>query len=137
MKLESKIGKKDCKDEQIYNFLTNFDNLKSLVPQDKIKDWQSNKDSCSFTVDPVGKTGFKIIDKEPFKLIKLTSLDKMQYSFQFWIQLKELSENETAIKLTMDVDINPMMAMMAKGPIKKFLDTLVERMEQIDYSASA
>ena len=133
MKLESKIGKKNTKDEQIYNFLTNFDNFKHLVPQDKIKDWQSDENSCSFTVDMVGKTGFKIIEKEPFKLIKLTSIDKTQYSFSFWIQLKAMTENETAIKLTMDADINPMMATMAKGPVKKFLDTLVERLEKIDY----
>jgi len=136
MKLESKIGKKVTKDEQIFNFLTDFDNFKSLVPQDKVKDWSSDENSCSFTVDPVGKTGFQIVDKEPSKLIKLTSIGQTQYSFTFWIQLKSLSDEETAIKLTMDVDINPMMAMMAKGPLKKFLDTLVDRMEQIDYSTN-
>ena len=134
MKLESKVGKKHAKDEQIYNFLTNFDNFKNLVPQDKVKDWESNENSCSFSVDIVGKTGFQIIEKEPFKLIKLTSLDNTQYNFQFWIQLKALSENETAIKLTMNVELNAMMVMMAKAPIKKFLDTLVDRIGQIDYS---
>ncbi len=133
MKLESKIGKKNTSDEKIFNFLTNFDNFKDLVPPDKVKDWESDEDSCSFTVDMVGKTGFRIIEKEEYKLIKLTSLDETQYSFKFWIQLKSLAEMETAIKLTMDLDINPMMAMMAKGPLKKFLDTLVERMELIDY----
>ena len=133
MKLESKIGKKNTKDEQIYNFLTNFDNYKHLVPQDKVKDWQSDENSCSFTVDMIGKTGFQIIEKEPFNLIKLTSLDKTQYSFSFWIQLKALSESETAIKLTIDAKLNPMMATMAKGPAKKFLDTLVDRLEKIDY----
>lgn len=133
MKLESKIGKKATKDEQIFNFLTNFDNFKSLVPQDKVKDWQSDETSCTFTVDPVGKTGFQIVEKEASKLIKLTSIGQTQYSFQFWIQLKALSETETALKLTMDLDINPMMAAMAKGPLKKFLDTLVDRLEQIDY----
>jgi carbon monoxide dehydrogenase subunit G len=133
MKLESKIGRKNIKDEQIYSFLTNFDNFKDLIPPDKVKDWESDETSCSFTVDPLGRTGFKILEKEPYKLIKLTSQNDTQYSFKFWIQLKSVSDNETAIKLTMDVDINPMMAMMAKGPIKKFLDTLVDRMEQIDY----
>ncbi len=133
MKLESKIGKKNASDEKMYNFLTNFDNFKDLVPADKVKDWESDEDSCSFTVDMVGKTGFKIIEKEEYKLIKLSSLDSTQHNFNFWIQLKALSETDTAIKLTMDVDINPMMAMMAKGPLKKFLDTLIERMELIDY----
>lgn len=134
MKVESKISKTTATDEQIYNFLTNFDNIKELVPQDKVKDWHSDENSCTFTVDPIGKTGFQIIEKEPHKLIKLTSADHTQHKFQFWIQLKALSEEETAIKLTMDADINPMMAMMAKGPLKNFLDTLADKMTQIDYS---
>jgi len=133
MKLESKIGKVQEKDEKIYLFLTDFDNFKSLIPADKVTDWQSDKDSCRFKIDPVGETGFKIIGKEEYKMIKLTSLDQTQYSFNFWVQLKMINDLETAIKLTMDVNLNPMMQMMAKKPIKQFLDTLVDQLCKIKY----
>lgn len=133
MKLESKIGKVNSSDEKIYNFLTDFNNFKELVPEDKIKDWESTEDSCSFTVDMVGKTGFKIVEKEPFKLVKLTNLEDTQYNFFFWIQLKPVSENETAVKLTMDVELNAMMAMMAKKPIQNFLDTLVDQVKKMNF----
>lgn len=133
MKLESKIGKVEQADRKIYNFLTDFNNFKDLVPQDKVKDWESDEDSCRFKIDPVGQTGFKIIEKEPYTLIKLANLSQTAYDFSFWVQLKQIAPEETAIRLTMDVNLNPMMAMMAKKPIQNFLDTLVDQLKKVNY----
>ena len=133
MKLESKIGKVEQVDRKIYNFLTDFNNFKDLVPQDKVKDWESDEDSCRFKIDPVGQTGFKIIEKEPYKLIKLANLSQTAYDFSFWVQLKQIAPKETAIRLTMDVNLNPMMAMMAKKPIQNFLDKLVDQVKKVNY----
>ena len=134
MKLESKIGKIETPDEKIYNFLTNFDNFKQLVPSDKIKDWQSAEDTCTFTVDPIGKTGIKIVEKDPFKLIKLSGIDNKPFDFKLWLQLKKLDENSTAIKITIDVDLNPMLQTMAKKPLQNFIDTLVDQLAKVNYT---
>ncbi len=126
MKLESKIGTILHSDERIYNFLSNFNNFKYLIPADKIQDWQSDENSCSFRVNPVGSLGFKIVEKEPFKMIKLTSHEKSSFNFTFWVQLKQQSENTTHIKLTLDAQLNKMMEMMAQKPLQGFLDKLVD-----------
>ncbi len=133
MKLESKIGKVEETDEKVYNFLTNFDNFKHLVPADKVKDWQSSVDSCTFSVDTIGKIGFKIIEKEPFKLIKLSGIDNKPFEFKLWVQLKKLEEKLTAVKITIDVDLNPMLQMMVKKPLQNFIDTLVDQLGKISY----
>lgn len=128
MKLESKIGKIETTDERIYNFLTDFDNFKHLIPSDKIKNWQSDETSCSFTVDPIGNTGVKIIEKEPYKLIKLKNLEESSMNFTFWVQLKMLSDTDTRIKLTLEANLNPMIQAMAKKPLQEFLDKLVDQL---------
>lgn len=133
MKLESKIGKIESSDQKIYEFLTNFNNFQQLIPADKIKDWEADENSCSFSIDPVGKTGFKIIEKEPYKMVKLTNKEQTAYNFFFWVQLKQVEENQTAVKLTMDVDLNPMMQMMAKKPLQNFLDTLVDQLKKLNF----
>ncbi|MGD2034327.1 MAG: SRPBCC family protein [Bacteroidales bacterium] len=133
MKLESKIGKIVNTDEQVYNFLTDFNNFKNLIPEDKISDWESDEDSCSFSVNPIGKTGIKIVEKEPFKLIKLASLEEDKYNFTFWVQLKMVEENDTRIKLTLKADLNPMIQMMAKKPLQEFLDKLVDQLVKYDF----
>lgn len=133
MKLESKIGKIDQKDETVYNFLSDFNNFKNIIPADKVKNFSSTSDSCSFTIDMIGETGFRIIEKEPFKLIKLSSLEKSKFDFKLWIQLKDLENKTTAVRLTMEVELNPMLEMMAKKPLQNFLDTLVEKISELKF----
>ena len=133
MKLESKIGKIENTDERIYNFLTDFNNFKHLIPADKIKNWQSDETSCSFTIDPIGNTGVKVIEKEPYKLIKLTNLEESKMDFTFWVQLKMLSETDTRIKLTLEANLNPMIQAMAKKPLQEFLDKLVDQLSKYNF----
>jgi carbon monoxide dehydrogenase subunit G len=134
MRLESKIGKIPAKNSDVYNFLTDFDNFKNLIPADKISDWKTEGDTCTFSVSPVGKTGFKLVEKEPNKLIKLSNLEDTSYNFFLWVQLKEIEPEITAAKLTMEVQLNAMMEMMAKKPLQEFLDKLVEQLTKIKYA---
>jgi len=133
MKLESKVGKIENTDERIYNFLADFNNFKHLLPPDKIKNWQSDDSSCSFTVDPIGNTGVRIVEKEPYNLIKLTNLEESNMNFNFWVQLKMLSETDTRIKLTLEANLNPMMQTMAKKPLQDFLDKLVDQLIKYNF----
>ena len=63
-KYTSKIGKINKSDQLIYNFLTDFNNIKSVIPEDKVKDFEATEDTCRFSVDAVGQAGLKIIEKE-------------------------------------------------------------------------
>lgn len=128
MKLESKITKITSSDERIYNFLTDFNNFKDLIPADKIQNWQADENSCRFSINPIGETGVQIIEKVPHKLIKLTGIEDSKFNFTFWVQLKQVAENDTRIKLTLNADLNPMLQMMAKKPLQDFLDKLADQL---------
>lgn len=127
LKLESKIGETASSDKAVYDFLSDFNNFKDLIPADKVKNWESTSDTCRFQADVVGDIGFKIIEKEPYKLIKVTGDENSKFDFFFWVQLKPREGNGTWIKLTLHANINAMMQMMAKKPLKGFLDMLVDR----------
>lgn len=128
-KYTSKIGKINKPDQLIYNFLIDFNNLKSVVPADKVRDFEATEDSCKFKIEGVGQAGLKIMEKEPFHLIKITSDGKSPFSFFFWIQLKPVNEsaNETAIRLTIDANLNPMMKMMVGKHLQTGIDTILDR----------
>ncbi|MBN2484841.1 MAG: SRPBCC family protein [Bacteroidales bacterium] len=133
MRIESKVGKIPRKDETVYNFFSDFDNFKSLIPADKVKNFSSQGDSCSFSIDMIGDTGLKIIEKEPYKLIKLSSPGQSKFEFKLWIQLKDLGDETTAVKLTLETFLNPMLEIMAKKPLQNFVDTLADQLGRIDY----
>jgi len=129
LKVESKIGKIDNSDENIYHFLADFNHFNSLVSQDRMKNWEATRDTCKFTLDGLGDIAMKIVEREPYNLIKVTGDETSNFNFFFWIQLKKMAEMDTRIKLTIHADINPMVQMMAKKPLQKFLDLLVDQLE--------
>lgn len=132
-KIESKIGKINGSSEKVYTFLSNFNNYSHLIPPDKVKNWQATEDQCHFAVEGIGESGLRIIEKEPFSLIKITGEEGSKFDFFFWIQLKEAATNNTKIKLTIKADLNPMLKMIAAKPIQTFVDSLIDQLEKIPF----
>ena len=94
IKLESKIGKIQNTDENAYNFLSDFNNFNKLIPEDKIRNWESSENSCRFTADGIEEARMQIVEKEPFRLIKVFSEVNNKIDFNFWIQIKQVHEND-------------------------------------------
>ena len=132
-KIESKIGKVKQPADKIYKYISDFNNFQSLIPEDKVKDFESTEDTCRFTVEGIGQAGLKIIEKKPFSLIKISSDEQTSFDFLLWIQIKEVEPADSRIRITTEVNLNPMMAAMAKKPLKNFMDTLVEQAEKLNY----
>jgi carbon monoxide dehydrogenase subunit G len=130
-KFESKTGKSELSDEKLYTFLSNFNNFKTFIPADKIGNFESTEDSCKFSVPVVGEMKLAVTEREPYKTLKVSGSGMGNQSFLLWIQLKQMAENDTRIKLTMKADLNPMIKMMASKPIQEFLDKLVDAIVKI------
>lgn len=133
-KIESRIGTIQHSDKKIFEFLSDFNNFEQLIPADKVKNWVSDGESCSFNVDGIGSVGLRIIEKEEFKLLKISSEGKSPISFQMWIQMKQVEENDTRVKITVDPKVNALLMGMVKKPLKDFSDVLIDRLEKLSFS---
>ena len=51
--------------------------------------------------------------------------------FTLIANIDTVSENSSDVKLDFEGDFNPMMAMMIKGPITKFIETLAQNMGKL------
>lgn len=105
-----------------------------MIPPDKVKNWQASEDHCHFTVEGIGEAGLKIVQKEPFTLIKITGEEGSKFDFYFWMQLKERAIDDTRIKLTVNANLNTMLKMLATKPIQTFVDSLVDQLEKIPFN---
>ena len=103
--------------------LSNLERIKDRIPQDKIKDFEFDNDSCSFAVDPVGKIRFQIVEREPNKTIKFTTTNSPVPLF-LWIQLKQVAENDTKLKITVRADLNPFIKPMVSKPLQDAVDKI-------------
>ncbi len=120
---------------KIFEFLSDFRNYEQLIPEGRVKNWTADGNSCHFSVDGIGEAGMKIIDREPYTTIKFSGDGPYSIDFNLWIQIKEVAENDSRIKLTLKAEMNNIMASMAKGPVRQFLDILVDYLEKLDYTS--
>lgn len=136
---ESKQEKAECNETEIYGLLSDLNNIEKIkdkIPQYKIKNLEFDADTCRFTVDMVGQIGLRIIERDPSKTIKFAA-DQSPVDFNLWIQLKQVEENDTRIKITVKADLNPMMKMIAAKPMETFVNKLAEILSKLPYKELA
>ncbi|MDL2266279.1 SRPBCC family protein [Parabacteroides sp. OttesenSCG-928-G21] len=122
-------------DEVIFSMLSDLSNLervKDRIPEDKLKNVEFDKDSCSFSVDPVGNINFQIVEREPNKTIKFTTTNSPVPLFM-WIQLKQVEANDTRMKITVRADLNPFIKPMISKPLQDALDKIAEVLARLPY----
>lgn len=123
---ESKIVAIHRKSEDVYRVLSDFRLFTPFIPTDKLEGWTAQEDSCSFIINGVGQTGLKIVEKEPFKTIKVTGDGKLPFEFFLWVQLVAANPNDTRMKLTLKADLNVMLKMMLQKQLAEGIDKMAE-----------
>ena len=122
-------------DDKIFAMLSDMSNLervKDRIPQDKLKDFTFDTDTCSFTVDPVGPIQFQIIEREPNKTIKFSTTNS-PVPLLMWIQLKQVADNDTKLKMTVRADLNPFIKPMVSKPLQEAVDKISEIIARLPY----
>jgi hypothetical protein len=126
---ESDIKTIFSNEEVVFGILSDLKNLEKLGSNpaltDKAKDLKFDSDSCSFSVEGFGKVGFRIVEREPFKTIKLDS-EHAPVQVNVWIQLKEVDENKTAMKLTLKAELPTMIKMMVDKKLKEGINAIAD-----------
>lgn len=131
--------------ETVFNYLSNFENLSTFVnegllqkvseqiPQIKISDFTSDKDSCSFRIAGFGLAGIRIVEREPFKTIKIESSGSLPLSIILWIQLLPVEDYQCKIRLTLDADMNMMIKMMVGKKLEEGINQLADVLARLPY----
>ena len=126
---ESDIKTISSNEEVVFGILSDLNNLKPILEKtpisEKIKDLQFQTDSCSFIAEGFGKIGFKIIEREPNKTIKLQS-EHAPVEINVWIQLKQRDVNVTQMKLTLKADLPVMIKMMIDKKLKEGINLIAD-----------
>ena len=129
IKLESKIGKLNSDCDRIYNLLSDCNNFQKITANDRIKDWHSDSDSCSFAINEVGSVVFRIVERRPNELIKFSVENAQAENIFLWMQLKSVTACDTRVKITAKLDVNPVMSVFITKPVKNLLNKIVETLE--------
>lgn len=117
---------------RVLSDLSKLDLIKEQIPEDKIKDFRFDSDSCSFRVDPVGEVRFRVIEREPSKLVKFKS-ENLPFDVFLWIQLVQKAEKDTKMKITLRANLNPFIKGMVSKPLEEGLAKISDVIASLPY----
>ncbi len=115
--------------KEIFDFLSDFNNFQKLMPE-QVVEWKSTADECSFTIKGMATLGMKIVEKTPNSLIKVVKNGSAPFDFSMSCMIDDLQQ-QCAVQLAFDADLNPMMKMMASKPLTNFLNILVNKLKEL------
>jgi len=132
-------------DQIIFNYLSNFENLSKYVnegllakmteqvPQIQISDFESDADSCRFQISGMGQAEIRILERDPFKTIKIGSSGSMPVEITFWIQLLPVSAYETKLRLTLSAEMSMMIKMLVNKKLEEGINRLADMLASLPY----
>jgi len=128
MKIETTHELINAQTKEIFTFLSDMNNFKTLFPQDKIENWEATNDTCTFKIKGMANIGMKRVASTPNTLIYIDSYGKVPFKFTLNIYLKE-TDNKTESYLIFDANINPFMKMMVEKPLSQFFGYVLHQLK--------
>ncbi|UGS22801.1 SRPBCC family protein [Flavobacterium channae] len=130
MNLESPKVKVAKSAEYLFNALNDVKNFEKLMPENIAK-FEVIDENC-FEFGLKGMPEIKLVKKggTPNSQVVLGAASS-KLPFTLTGNLNAIDTDNTEVQLAFEGDFNPMMAMMIKGPITKFIETLAQNMGKL------
>lgn len=130
MNLESPKVNVEKSADYLFTSLTDVKNFEKLMPDSIAKFEVLDENAFIFGLKGMPEIKLKMKDKvAPNKVVLGAASDKLPFTLT--ANINSLTPNTSEVQLLFNGDFNPMMAMMIKGPITKFIETLAQNMNKL------
>lgn len=130
MELKSKKVTVQKSANTLCEYLCDVVNFEQLMPENISKFEVIREDAFVFALKGMPEIALEVKEVfKPNKVVLGAISDKIPFRLES--RITELSDSSSEVELIFSGDFNPMMAMMIKGPITKFLETLATNMEKL------
>ena len=131
---ESDIKTLACGEQEAFGLLSDLSRLAAFkdapgAPKE-LREAEFDADSCRFRVEGLGTVGLRIIGREPYKTIKFETENIPMLAFNAWIQLKQVAEADTRMKLTLRAELPPMVKMMVDKKLREGINRAADVIAQ-------
>lgn len=106
-----------------YDFLSDPKNYEQLMPDSVEKFKLNEKGGFLFQLKGMPAISLKLEEKLPHdKIVWSSASDK--FKFKLWAEIKSVENAASEVQFLFHGDLNPMITMMAKQPLGRFIETL-------------
>jgi ribosome-associated toxin RatA of RatAB toxin-antitoxin module len=116
--------------QDLFDLLTDVKNFEKLMPDNIAKFEVIGEDAFIFGLKGMPEIKLKMKEKvAPNKIVLGAASDKLPFTLVS--NIDSVSDAESTVQLQFEGEFNAMMAMMIKGPISKFIETLASNMTKL------
>lgn len=116
--------------QYIFDALTDVKNFEKLMPDNIAKFEVTGDESFIFALKGMPEIKLKMKEKTaPNKVVLGAASDKLPFTLTG--DINAVSDTSSEVELHFEGEFNAMMAMMIKGPISKFIETLAANMHKL------
>lgn len=130
MNLESDKVHVEKSQQELFDFLTNVENYEKIMPESKEKFEVKSNDTFAFALKGMPEIQLQIKETREPEFIKLGSTSD-KFNFSLDVVIDEAGPDSSEAQMFFQGKFNTMMAMMVKGPLKKFIATLSENVSKL------
>ena len=128
MNLESPKVTVKKSSQEVFDFLSKVENFESIMPSN-IDKFEADENSFLFALKGMPEIKLQMKETEAPKKIVLGSASE-KFPFNLTADIEDNEDNSSDVQLLFDGEFNPMVAMMVKKPLQKFIDTLIGNIGQ-------
>ena len=114
--------------EELFNFLTDYKNFEQIMPENTEK-FELKESGFIFALKGMPTIKLKLVEKTPFSQIVLGSAAE-KFPFTLTANITE-DDSKSKVNFSFEGKFNPMISMMVKKPLQKFIDTLSSNLEKL------
>lgn len=127
MNLESPKVTVKKTNQELFDYLSKIENFEHIMP-DNIDKFEAGENSFLFALKGMPEIRLKLQEQEaPNKIILGSASDK--FPFTLTANIEENADQSSDVQLLFDGQFNPMVAMMVKSPLQKFINILASNIE--------
>ena len=117
---------------ELYDFLIDFKNFKTILPDDKIENFQYTADGCSFNIRGVTQLSIKRVSSTPYSSIKFQSEGLAKFNFVLEAKLIGAPDEKGKCCIELHADMAPFVKLLAEKPLGKLINTMAQKLGELE-----
>lgn len=112
--------------DQLFNYLTDLERFRNSLPE-QVTNYRVEGNSCSFTIQGMADLSLTITQAIPFEKVVFSNANPKPFPFALVFDFTALTPQTCQLVVTFQGDLNPMLLMMAKGPLQTFVNMVAQK----------
>ncbi|MCW3076979.1 MAG: hypothetical protein JWO32_1588 [Bacteroidetes bacterium] len=130
--IKSEITQTHSPLDKLFDFISDFKNLDTILPHDKIEDFKYNGDECSFNIKGIAAMKIKMAEKRPHEFILFSSNGLSKFNFDLKVFFIGNASDKGECRIELVGDLNPFIKVMAEKPLTKLVNTMAHKLAELE-----